>query len=197
MAKLANVKQVYSEPIAGSSALLPSFQKQIADKHQRGIELDAKLRQDLLDRLGLSREVGLLLEAAHRDLDSQQWKELKASLPFDSGPLQAYVRFAKSHREPITDIGRGLNAVKLALQCSGFLPFRQGHGTQVLHTPNFFSKATRTIETFIVEWKKFISHRPVQSWEPEIAEQFAVSLKPILSIHRQVRQFLDERRNAG
>jgi len=171
--------------------LAVSLRDEISQRHLEGIALDQQLRETLLRKLECTREVGILLEEAHEQLRGDSWHEFETSLPFDSKSLKAYVRFSRAHADgPIVDIGKAMRAAHQAALATGLLQFPNGHGPEKLHTPNFFSRVTSTLQDIASEWRKYVDRKPLSIWPDDLKEQFCSSLRPGLQIYREVASSL-------
>src|SRR5581483_2879854 len=167
-----------------------------AESHCRGLELDDRLRQTLLGKCNSARETGLLLRAAQKQLSSDEWAELKASLPFDSSALHAYCSFAKKGKDkPYDDLQIALRSVQDALRATGTLPLAPGHSEQQIHgaEPNFFVNVNLAVATIVSRFRKYVRQSPVRNWDRQTAELFLRSLKPLLEVHREVALWLKSR----
>src|SRR5439155_23146128 len=94
--------------------------------------------------------------------------------------IKAYLKLARSHPEPISDLGTGLRVIRESMQATGALEFPSGHGPQQLHCPNFFSMISKHLVSFRSEWKKHVSRSPIDQWDEPSLEQFVYQLKPAI-----------------
>ena len=170
-----------------------AFKSKIEANQSKSIELDEEIKRIVLEKLNLTRAQGLIIEDARTALDPDRFAEVTADL--DSDAVRAYVSFAKKHREEITDFTIGIrSAFESALRTSGALPTGDGHGAQVSHDPPGFLVWSAS---FVMDWKvrfaKYLSARPLDSWDVNQAEQFLYSLRPILKVHKQISEWLRTR----
>ena len=125
-----------SSPLPRGPIVL-NFRDQIAERHEAGKKADADLKKAFLLKLNLARETGSLLEQAKDTLRESEF--LSATDFLDREAVRSYLRFARTHEKPITDLQAGLRSAVIAMQSTGLLPFPDGHGIQHAHEPNFFS----------------------------------------------------------
>jgi hypothetical protein len=166
--------------------LAVSLRDEIIQRHREGIALDHLLRDTLLKKLECTRATGILLEEAHEQFHGHRWHEFETSLPFDSKALRAYIRFARRHPGPVTDVLAAMRCAKESAMLTGLLPWPNGHGPETLHKPNFFSRVTNTLQDIAAEWRKFVDRKPLSNWPDKTKEQFLSSLKPLLQIYKEV-----------
>jgi len=162
-----------------------TLRDEITRKHHEGIALDQQLRDTLLRKLECTRETGILLDEAQDQIRGDAWREFTGSLPFDSKAMSEYLKFARKHSEPVTEVAQAMRCAFDAALTTGLLPFADGHGPQKLHAPNFFSKLTVAVQQIAAGWRRFANRYPVDQWRDEQKEQFCESLRPILAMHRE------------
>jgi hypothetical protein len=170
-----------------------SFREQIAKKHNEGKEADFALREAILRNLEIKRQTGELIKSARGTLREGEFDTVTDFLDRDT--VRSYLKFARQHEEPITDLQAGLRAIAIAMQTTGLLPFAHGHGEQHLHRLNFFSAACSLIQRFSREFSKFIRSKPLKSWRAETLESFSADLVPLGRIISAVNSELKRRQN--
>ena len=181
-----------SSPPLPRGPLVLNFRDQIAARHEAGKKADADLKAAFLLKLNLARETGSLLEHAKNTLRESEFREATDFL--DREAVRTYLKFARHHEEPITDLQTGLRSAVIAMQSTGLLPMPSGHGEQNSHDPPpFFSWASHAIMQFKIAWAKYLHAKPLDAWSIHEAEQFAYSLRQILKIHKQVTDWMQRR----
>jgi hypothetical protein len=167
--------------------VVTSYRQTISEKHQRDVEADERLREAILTKIERTRECGQLINHAHGDLPPTQFAEAVSFLPRES--VNAYLKFAKSNPEPISDLENALRAVHTAMRTSGALEFPRGHGIQMSHDPpSFPAWSAHMVMQFKVRFRKYLAARPLKNWTTDEKEQFAFSLKPILKVHKMITE---------
>ena len=170
--------------------LAQTYRAEILSRHLTGVEADKVLRQAILTKLEQTRLTGQLISDAAGDLPNGQFEQ---ATDFLSKPaISAYLKFARSNPEPITDLENALHAIRLALQVSGTLEFG-GHGIQHRHRSNFFSSCESAIQGMSAAWFKFIRENPLKRWRVETLESLYASLRPIAKIIQAVADELKHR----
>jgi hypothetical protein len=156
-----------------SHELALNLRQQISERHEQNKAIDAEVRDVLLRKLNGVRELGILVGEAKANLSPQQFAEVARDVPLDS--LRAYMASAKQNPAPITEVESGMRSMRtltLAFQTGGLLPFASGH--ELAH------KLRQRLKT-----------RPLSEWDPTDIEAAVAALQPVLSVHRQLRLFLD------
>lgn len=166
--------------------LAVTFRKQILKKHEEGVKLDDELRDVVLRKLNVAREVGILLQESRDSLGFGGYSELRKDLGISDAALAEYISFSKRHAEPITDFREALRNVKAACQASGLLEIAPGHAKQNLHEPHFFSTAAATLNRFLVLFRKHADQHPITTWRPAAREQFRRTLEPMVKIYHSL-----------
>src|SRR5438105_3013529 len=122
-----------------SSALLASYSQRIADLHAQSVAADQAVRDALAFKIELTRQTGETIAAAKADLQSQEFRAAVDGIMSNSA-VQAYLKLARTHPEPVTDLATSLRTVRQTLMASGALEFPlRGH--QQIHAPSYFSEA--------------------------------------------------------
>jgi hypothetical protein len=170
-----------------STDLAVSFKETITHLHRRGIELDQELKRVLLEKIETTRSCGVALEAAEADLSKEQWKQLVIDLQIAPEAIKSYLKFASGNPKPVTDFAEAMHVARKAALATGLLPFSDGHGPQQTHKPNWFSSTTNSIQTIAADWKKYLNRHPLSEWAPEQKEQALAMFRPILKIHKAIR----------
>jgi hypothetical protein len=173
-----------------SHELAATLRDEITRKHELGIALDQQLRETLLRKLECTRETGILLAEAQDQFKGERWTQFASELPIDGSAVKAYLRFARRHPDPVTEIATAMRCATQAAMLTGLLPWPNGHGPETLHTPNFFSRVTNTLQDIAAEWRKFVDRKPLSNWSDETKQQFLSSLKPVIQIAREVASSL-------
>lgn len=163
-----------------------SFKTQIQEKHAEGQRLDDLLRDVVLRKLNVAREVGILLQEARDSLDLGGYTELRKGLDIEDNAIIAYLSFSRKHAEPISDFREALRNVKAACQASGLLEIAPGHGPQIVRPNSFFSQASSILMRLTAIYRKFIGTNPLGTWTLSSLEQFGGALAPIVKIHADV-----------
>jgi hypothetical protein len=165
-----------------------SFRQTVSQLHNRGIEIDESLRRVVLEKVETTRACGVALESAKADLRRSEFEQLRTDLGLSQDAIDNYLKFARRTPAPIIDFREALSKARDAALSTGLLPFNHdGHGRQIIHQPNFFSRVTNLIQTISADWAKFITRKPLVQWRDEEKEQFCATLIPLLRIHKAVR----------
>jgi hypothetical protein len=178
-----------------SHELALSLGSQIKERHAQNISIDAEVRDVLLKKLNCVREAGVLVEEAKANLSQQQFAEIAKDVPIDS--LRAYLAFSRQNPAEITEVEKGMRSMRglvLALQTGGLLPFSDGHGVQHLQQrAAFIPELIRTSALLAQKLRQHLQSHPLVEWNPSDIESALAALSPVLSVHRQLRMFLDAR----
>jgi len=164
-----------------------TFRAEIGKKLQEAEQADQDFKASLLSKLESTRRAGLALDAAQHDLTQQEFRALVGELGLSRSAVSSYLSFASRHSEPITDLKLAMRLAAQAALASGLLPAPEGHGPQVLHKPNFFSRLTVVTQDIASEFVKYCNRRPLDTWPVELREQFVETLRPILSMCKKVQ----------
>lgn len=172
-------------------ALALSFREQIGAKIAESKELDERIRDLVLLKVNSARAVGVVIDAARRDLSPTTFREIADAVDLSDDAIRQYVSFAKKHPVPIKDFSIGIRAAfESALRASNALPAPEQR-TFISHDPpGFFNWTSQTLMQFGVRWKKYLAVRPLDSWNVSQAEQFLYGLRPVLKCHKAVADWL-------
>jgi hypothetical protein len=179
-----------------SRELALNLRQQISERHAQNQAIDTEVREVLLRKLNCVREAGVLVEEAKKNLSPRQFAEIAKDVPIDS--LRAYLAFSRLHTDgPITEVEKGMKSMRaltLALQTGGLLPFSDGHGVQRLNQrSSFIPDLIQAAALLAHKLRQHLKSHPLSSWQPSDIEAAIAGLQPVLSVHRQLRLFLDNR----
>lgn len=175
----------------GRQELAVSFREQIAARVAESKQLDKQIRDVVLRKLNGTRATGIILQEARDSLLPAAFRKIVDDIDLSEDTIRSYVGFAKKHTAPIKEFTIGIRAAfESALRASNALPARAQHAFASHDPPGFFSWTSKTIMDFGVRWKKYLSARPLDSWELSEAEQFCYGLKPILKVHKTIAEWL-------
>lgn len=184
-----------SQKMAASKELALRLAHEISERHEANKRIDQEVRDVLLRKLNAVRELGVLVGEAQATLSKQQFREIAEEIPIDS--LRAYMAFARQHSEPITEVEAGMKSIRtltLALQTGGLLPFADGHGVQELRQrAPFVPEIIHAAAQLAHKLRQHLKSHPLSAWDPSNIESVVAGLQPVLSVHRQLRMFLDGR----
>ena len=128
-------------------------------------------------------------------LSKQQFAEITKEVPIDC--LRAYFAFSRQHSEPITEVESGMKSMRaltLALPSGGLLPFANGHGVQELRQERpFIPELIQAAAQLAHKLRQHLKSHPLSDWHPSDVESALAGLQPVLSVHKQLRLFLDSR----
>jgi hypothetical protein len=178
-----------------SRELALNLRQQISERHAQNKAIDAEVRDVLLRKLNCVREAGILVEEAKANLSKQQFAEITKDVPLDS--LRAYLAFARQNPEPIIEVEAGMRSMRglvLALQTGGLLPFSDGHGVQKLtQQSSLIPELIQASALLAHKLRQHLKSHPLNEWNPSDIEAALAAVQPVLSVHRQLRMFLDAR----
>jgi hypothetical protein len=164
--------------------LAVALQNQIAQSHERCVDLSKQLEQILIDQLAATRETGILFQTARADLTPGEFKELRDAVGIDSAAVQNYINFARTHQEPVTRLADAVSCMKTVLQRTGLLESRGLSSHRVQPPENFWIYAAKTVRTLIDFWNRFTRGRELSQNEKD---QALAILSPLLEIARSLR----------
>ena len=138
-------------------------------------------------KLRVTIETGLLIRQAQDALGHKFEALVGRFLGFGQHALRSYVVISKKAK-PLPDFKAKWYSLRDAAEATDLIPVRDGHGKQNLHAPNFFTVSTKAIMGLVASYRKHVSAHPLDSWDPDTLEQFAVQLKPIVDIYAQTQK---------
>jgi hypothetical protein len=179
-----------------SHELALNLRQQISERHAQNQAIDTEVREVLLRKLNCVREAGILVEEAKKNLSGRQFAEIAKDVPIES--LRAYLAFSRLHTDgPITEVEKGMKSMRaltLALQTGGLLPFaNNGHGLQQLRQQSLFiPEIIQAAAQLAHKLRQHLKSHPLVEWNPSDIESTLAALQPVVSVHRQLRLFLDQ-----
>lgn len=165
------------------------LQKQIAESHQRCVDLSKQLEEVMYSQLEAMRETGVLLGKARQDLSSAEFNEMRDAIGLDIAAVKNYMSFAASHSAPVTELPEAIRCMRQTLRTTGLLQSTPGNPgnspVQLTSETNFWSAAAICVRNFIFHWKYFLSGgRELSESEKD---QLLGVLSPIIQIVQTLR----------
>lgn len=152
-----------------------SLVQQINDKHATARALTAHAVKSAVMAFNATREAGILLEEAK---SSPGWSAIQSELDFGGQAIQMCLSFSRKYPQPVIDPTRAVKMLEDVQMITGLLPFPDGHGSQRLHTPNFFSEVNKQLGTFRAHWRKHFQRSPIDKMDDPALEQLTSQMKP-------------------
>lgn len=170
-----------------------ALDQEIIDGHK---QIQAELEQ--FGDMGISiinhcRQEGFLLMDRKEGLPHGEWmnlfnskRTLSVHYPFTYKTAQRYMSMAKRYPNTITDKSTAALASREMWDHASELS--NGHGPQELHQGDFFTVIGQKIMGVVDLWKKEITIRPINTWEPHTAHEFVEQMKPLVTLYEQAKE---------
>jgi hypothetical protein len=170
---------------------------QINQQHAQCLGCDDVMRDVLIQKCNLAREVGLHLIELKKGQRHGKWLGLfsshrgeantEALLYMDASTGQNYMRFAVANPNPIALLDDAVRSLYDAMIACGAIAEPHRSGQQQRHALEPIGKLTKiggSLTEVITRWTE---DKPVSQWTREEREAAALQLEPIVRFYEEVR----------
>lgn len=154
--------------------------------HAECLACDDSVKDVVLNKVKIAREVGERLQQVKADLPHGRWLSwIRDNLTFSQDTARLYIRFFEANREPVTDLDKGIDSLKDAMIACGALS-SPTHGKQTATNLSWVDKFILKLGSVRESFKTRTERVPLEKWTPKERENAKNYLQPLVVIYEQL-----------